>query len=72
MEIRLGTGRAVELDARGRPVDRAALERRGLLVVGRRLREERDRDDRAGRRHRPLSAVERRALLAVQAEELGR
>lgn len=64
MEIReLGTGRAVEVDERGRPVDAAAIERRGLLVVGRRLR---------ASGQKPACDLERRALLAVNEDELRR
>jgi hypothetical protein len=39
--------------------------RRGLLIIGKRIREERDRDRRLGRAHRPLSHAEHLAWLAV-------
>lgn len=69
-EVRLGTGRAVEVDERGRPVDVSAIVTRGRLVVGRRLTEERRRDLVAKRAHRKLNLEEMRCLSMVEGEEL--
>lgn len=63
-------GPRVERDAEGRIVGAAETLRAGLLVVGRRLREERAADIRSGRPHRRLSNVELRALLAVDEAEM--
>jgi len=53
----------------GQPVDRREVERRGLLVVGRRLLAERDEARKAGRAFRRLTAVELRALNTAAGEE---
>ena len=56
-------GRAVELAGRdGAVITRGATARRGQLVIGRRLLEERAQDDRGGRPHRRLSQAELCAL----------
>jgi hypothetical protein len=68
-EIRLGMGRPLEVDERGRPVDKVELLRRGRLEVGLWLRQELA----AGRRPRgTLSAEERRCLLAAEEPEISR
>jgi HK97 family phage prohead protease len=73
--VGLGEVERAALAIEGRRVNRNATFQRGLLVVGRRLLEERDRERRAGRRVQDvsdLSDVELRALHAAMDEETAR
>jgi len=68
VELR-GHVHGIEVASNGQPVDRGEVERRGLLVVGRRLLTERDEARKAGRAFRRLTAVELRALNTAAGEE---
>jgi hypothetical protein len=70
MDLELKTGRSVEKDARGAVVSRAAQQRRGEIAVGQKLRQERAREDAAGRPHRKLNMTELRCLMAAQEAEI--
>jgi hypothetical protein len=69
--LRLGTGPSLELDEAGLPLGRPAVRRRGLLVIGRRLLEERRRDVALGRTPCELGPYDVEALYLALADEAG-
>jgi len=62
MKLPLRTAPHVEVDAAGKPVDLAAVRRRGLIVIGRRILALRAEAIAEGRLPPPLDAVEVEAL----------
>ena len=68
--IEIKAAQGIECAADGRRVDPAAIERRGLLRLGRKLIAERARDDREGRPHRRLTDTHRRAILTAEEAEI--